>query len=634
MSQFDPNVLSMEVAVLNLPVRPSNCLRRTEIESVRDLVQHTSEQLMSIPNMGKKSVREIERSLLRFGLRLGMNASTTWSNAPDSVLGMPIRELQLPARPFNCLRSMNLVYVRELVQKSSEELMAVPNMGSTSVRAIEKAVGDIGLRLGMSAEEVIDRANGIDAESVHELDMFIDTIHALGRHRIYRVTDIAAMTHDEISAISGMSDDKLTALVGGLARWGLALREQAGTDQIFRLERGETVREELIAAICHLLAGEREALTKCFLVYHGVEGRCVHSLRKIGASGVRYGFERPVSRERVRQILDRAERIVRGGARLVEIARWTSTVEKTLSKLPSSARSFALTFGYSGADESRSTFEMLDLCANIFSLDFPFELKTLESEGLGSVVVERDADQGISRLLDTLGGPFAALTEISGITGVSEERLEDIIDASPRWEFLDPERRYFWKRPRLPPTNFRLTGNPVLNCICKIFSVARVVRTADLTQSIIRERSLRQDDAVLHVPASVLEGVAEGSGLFEVGDGYISRKGGIEWCTVGRRDVALLRACVEYGRVVSSRELYSWLVRCGLTEENANITVAYSPFLVHTRSGVGTKEGIYRFVVDQEHLDLDGPCQQVVESDDDQSSSDAEEFNDGTQNKR
>ena len=264
-----------------------------------------------------------------------------------------------------------------------------------------------------------------------------------------------------------------------------------------------------------------------------------------------------------------------------------------------------------------------------FSLDFPFELKTLESEGLGSVVVERDADQGISRLLDTLGGPFAALTEISGITGVSEERLEDIIDASPRWEFLDPERRYFWKRPRLPPTNFRLTGNPVLNCICKIFSVARVVRTADLTRSIIRERSWRQDDAVLHVPASVLEGVAEGSGLFEVGDGYISRKGGIEWCTVGRRDVALLRACVEYGRVVSSRELYSWLVRCGLTEENANITVAYSPFLVHTRSGVGTKEGIYRFVVDQEHLDLDGPCQQVVESDDDQSSSDAEEFNDG-----
>ena len=57
-------------------------------------------------------------------------------------------------------------------------------------------------------------------------------------------------------------------------------------------------------------------------------------------------------------------------------------------------------------------------------------------------------------------------------------------------------------------------------------------------------------------------------------------------------------------RVVPSHAIYSGLVRSGLSRENAAATVAYSPFLVHTRSGVGYKEGIYKFVVRPEDFDL------------------------------
>ena len=239
----------------------------------------------------------------------------------------------------------------------------------------------------------------------------------------------------------------------------------------------------------------------------------------------------------------------------------------------------------------------------MFELEFPFEMRIL-NQGLGSVVVGTGVDDEILRMGDALRGPYLALTEASGMIDIPQERLVDVIEASPRWEFLDNERKYFWKRPRLPPENFHRMGNSILTCMCRVFSVSRAVNSSELTQSIVRDRILRQDGPISDVPVGVLEGIAERSGLYHVENGHICRKEGIEWCTVSPRDVVLLKACIEFGRVVSSSELHLWLVRSGLSQENSSVTIAYSPFLVHSRSGVGRKEGIYRFIVDRKDLDF------------------------------
>ena len=116
---------------------------------------------------------------------------------------------------------------------------------------------------------------------------------------------------------------------------------------------------------------------------------------------------------------------------------------------------------------------------------------------------------------------------------------------------------------------------------------------------------LRKNGLLTKVPIPVLEGIAERSGLFKIREGEIARKPELEWCTIGQRDLALLSVCVEYGRIVPSNVIYSRLVQYGLGQENAAVTVAYSPFLVHTQSGVGHKEGIYKFVPRPEEIDLD-----------------------------
>jgi DNA-directed RNA polymerase subunit alpha len=72
-----------------LSVRSRNSLQKESIQTVRDLVQRTEEQMLNIDNFGKKSLQEISDFLagqgLRFGVRLqeGENGSLWWSGEED-----------------------------------------------------------------------------------------------------------------------------------------------------------------------------------------------------------------------------------------------------------------------------------------------------------------------------------------------------------------------------------------------------------------------------------------------------------------------------------------------------------------------------------------------------------------------
>ena len=64
--------LSMSLAELDLSVRASNCLESENINSVRDLVVHTEDQLLEVRNFGETTLNEVREKLQAIGLRLGM----------------------------------------------------------------------------------------------------------------------------------------------------------------------------------------------------------------------------------------------------------------------------------------------------------------------------------------------------------------------------------------------------------------------------------------------------------------------------------------------------------------------------------------------------------------------------------
>lgn len=62
--------LTVPISSLHLSVRTYNCLKSMGIETVADLVQYRSKELMRIPHFGVRCLAEIERILEQRGLKL------------------------------------------------------------------------------------------------------------------------------------------------------------------------------------------------------------------------------------------------------------------------------------------------------------------------------------------------------------------------------------------------------------------------------------------------------------------------------------------------------------------------------------------------------------------------------------
>lgn len=60
-----------------------------------------------------------------------------------------VDELELSVRSANCLKSDNIVYIGDLVQKSEGEMLRTPNFGRKSLNEIKEVLSQMGLTLGM-----------------------------------------------------------------------------------------------------------------------------------------------------------------------------------------------------------------------------------------------------------------------------------------------------------------------------------------------------------------------------------------------------------------------------------------------------------------------------------------------------
>ena len=58
------------IDTLQLSVRASNCLKRANIYTIKELISHTKSDLGKIRNLGSKSVEEIIEKLSQFGYKL------------------------------------------------------------------------------------------------------------------------------------------------------------------------------------------------------------------------------------------------------------------------------------------------------------------------------------------------------------------------------------------------------------------------------------------------------------------------------------------------------------------------------------------------------------------------------------
>lgn len=65
----------------------------------------------------------------------------------NKLLEMPIEELDLSVRSYNCLKRAGINTVEELIQRNEEEMMKVRNLGKKSLEEVVRKLGELGLDL-------------------------------------------------------------------------------------------------------------------------------------------------------------------------------------------------------------------------------------------------------------------------------------------------------------------------------------------------------------------------------------------------------------------------------------------------------------------------------------------------------
>jgi DNA-directed RNA polymerase subunit alpha len=68
-------------------------------------------------------------------------------------LDRSVEELELSVRSYNCLKNANISTIRELVQKTEQEMLKTKNFGRKSLNEIKEILSAMGLSLGMRFDE-------------------------------------------------------------------------------------------------------------------------------------------------------------------------------------------------------------------------------------------------------------------------------------------------------------------------------------------------------------------------------------------------------------------------------------------------------------------------------------------------
>jgi len=80
--------------------------------------------------------------------------STSESRKPSINLNRSVEELELSVRSYNCLQKAEIKTIVELVEKTDSDMLQTRNFGRKSLNEIKDILIEMGLKLGMTKEEI------------------------------------------------------------------------------------------------------------------------------------------------------------------------------------------------------------------------------------------------------------------------------------------------------------------------------------------------------------------------------------------------------------------------------------------------------------------------------------------------
>ena len=119
-------------------------------------------------------VATLKKARLRSGLSSGKKIEIGRSPIDEQLaadLALPVEDLNLTVRSYNCLKREGIHTVSELVSRSEQDLLDIRNFGSKSIDEVKLKLHEMGLSLKDSAPgfdplSAIGRYDDIDEDDV------------------------------------------------------------------------------------------------------------------------------------------------------------------------------------------------------------------------------------------------------------------------------------------------------------------------------------------------------------------------------------------------------------------------------------------------------------------------------------
>ncbi len=159
---------------------------------------------------------------------------TKQSEQLEAVLRTPVSDFELSVRSRNCLASMNIQTLGDLVKKTESEMLAYKNFGETSLREIKDILSSRALRLGMMREDAATRAAMERArrnanqellnKPIAEMELGVRSRKCMERLQIKTIGELVSRTEPELASTDNFGRVSLNEIKKRLNEMGLSLK--------------------------------------------------------------------------------------------------------------------------------------------------------------------------------------------------------------------------------------------------------------------------------------------------------------------------------------------------------------------------------------------------------------------------
>ncbi len=160
---------------------------------------------------------------------------TKQSERMEAILRVPVSDFELSVRSRNCLSSMNILCLGDLIKRTEAEMLAYKNFGETSLREIKEMLAAKGLRLGMMREDAATRqvmerrqrnaSSEILGKPIDELELGVRSRKCMETMGIATIGELVSKSEAELAGARNFGRVSLTEIKKKLAEMGLSFKE-------------------------------------------------------------------------------------------------------------------------------------------------------------------------------------------------------------------------------------------------------------------------------------------------------------------------------------------------------------------------------------------------------------------------